>query len=763
MLPPNTEPSGLSNDTHGKLDRANEDRRLPALLTQPQPEPLALPTIGWHGAGPMKPEILTAGPDPLSLWHAARRRWASALGLGLGLGLIAALLTLWLMPVNVPVAALLQIRRHAPQILDDRTQHIDANEYDSYRRTQQALIKSEFVLHAALRARGIAKLPIMMHESDPIRFLKEEIVVSSPADSELMQIRMTGDRAYQDQMVRIVNAVTDAYLSEYVEKDKDDRLRRRDRLEEQLNRRKDALGSQQKQFFQLAANLGTSDDDNTKVKEMLLLQQINDLRSERSNLQRAAFEAAKEYQAVKLEADRAENSPDEVSQLDVENLLNRDPEYQRKREQVNQLESAILKESSVSKNPNNHTLRQFRAQLDAAQQELDMRKEELLPNILIELGKDKRVAKALKQAEGAVALYDKRIAEVTAMLEQHEKEAKSLTTQDASLDLRREEIKSLQDLIRTMSMQLETMDVEGTEKKRIVLLDRAREPEAADMLMNYLLVCFAGVGGFGVGVVGVAYREFRVRRVRTTAQVTEGLGMRVVGSVPLISGRKAARKAAKSGGNLQGLISESMDSIRTALVHSNGKAAPRMVMITSATQREGKTTVASQLATSVARSGRRTLLVDADLRQPVANQLFELPLNPGMCEVLRGEVELDDCIRPTRAPGLWMLSAGQCDMNALHELARDTLEELFEKLRGEFDFIIVDAGPVLHIADSLLIGQQTDAAILSVLKDSSSLTDVYEASEQLESVGIKVIGIVVNGINAAKKHRAYTLPLKASA
>ncbi len=140
---------------------------------------------------------------------------------------------------------------------------------------------------------------------------------------------------------------------------------------------------------------------------------------------------------------------------------------------------------------------------------------------------------------------------------------------------------------------------------------------------------------------------------------------------------------------------ESFDAIRTQLLRDDGAEAARVVMVTSATPGEGKTTVAGHLASSLARAGRKTLLIDGDLRRPGVHQLFELPMQPGFSEVLLGEVEAADAVQTTTQDGLSVLAAGQWDREVMQALARDGLEGIFEKLREEFDFIVVDSHPVL--------------------------------------------------------------------
>ncbi|MCG8449311.1 MAG: CpsD/CapB family tyrosine-protein kinase [Pirellulales bacterium] len=181
-------------------------------------------------------------------------------------------------------------------------------------------------------------------------------------------------------------------------------------------------------------------------------------------------------------------------------------------------------------------------------------------------------------------------------------------------------------------------------------------------------------------------------------------------------------------------------------MHDSTSRGRQVVLITSPGTLEGTTTVASHLALSLTRAGRRTLLVDGDLREPAIHKLFGMPAEDGLSEVLRSEIDVSDAVRPTNTEGLWLLPAGTCDMDAIHGLATDQLQPIFEKLREEFDFVVIDAPPVLGLADTLSIGQHVDGVILTTLRDHSEIRKVHQAAELLRSLGIRLLGSVVNGV-----------------
>jgi capsular exopolysaccharide synthesis family protein len=203
-------------------------------------------------------------------------------------------------------------------------------------------------------------------------------------------------------------------------------------------------------------------------------------------------------------------------------------------------------------------------------------------------------------------------------------------------------------------------------------------------------------------------------------------------------------------------MTESVEATRTMLLHAAQTEAMRVIVITSAVGGEGKTLTASHLAVSLARAGRKTLLVDADLRRPALLKLFNLQVQPGLSEVLRGEAELNAAFQEGPAPGLTILAAGMSDDRAVQALSQPILDDIIAKAKEGFDFIIIDSTPVLPVADSTLLCQQADGVIFSVLQDVSRLPQVYAAYERLAALRIRILGAVVNGSRGLAGYSSYT-------
>jgi capsular exopolysaccharide synthesis family protein len=233
--------------------------------------------------------------------------------------------------------------------------------------------------------------------------------------------------------------------------------------------------------------------------------------------------------------------------------------------------------------------------------------------------------------------------------------------------------------------------------------------------------------------------------------------MRVLGTVPSIP-TKAVQSPADASGNADWrfVLNESIHSTRTMLLHAARRSSMQMVMVTSAMQGEGKTSLVSQLAGSMAAAGLRTLIVDCDFRNPSVHKLFDLTVSVGVSEVLCQQADLSEAVRPTAIPNLWIIPAGQCSTRVITALAQGhPLEALFNRLRGQFDFIIVDSCPVLPVADALLIGQHVDGVVFSIMQDISQLPKVLIASDKLAQLNIPLVGAVVNGVRQSASSYGY--------
>ncbi|TXT21661.1 MAG: capsular exopolysaccharide biosynthesis protein, partial [Planctomycetota bacterium] len=158
---------------------------------------------------------------------------------------------------------------------------------------------------------------------------------------------------------------------------------------------------------------------------------------------------------------------------------------------------------------------------------------------------------------------------------------------------------------------------------------------------------------------------------------------------------------------------------------------------------------ACQLAGSLARSGRKTLLVDADLRRPRAHQLMQVSNELGLSELLtEPDLRPESVIQQADDRNLFVIAAGRVTEEALQQIARDGARSLFTAMRKEFDFIIVDSSPMLCVADSGSIARNVDGAILVARQDVSRVPVVAVACERMDMLGLPMLGSVMVGVQS---------------
>ena len=192
-------------------------------------------------------------------------------------------------------------------------------------------------------------------------------------------------------------------------------------------------------------------------------------------------------------------------------------------------------------------------------------------------------------------------------------------------------------------------------------------------------------------------------------------------------------------------LAECVRGIRTSLLL--GPESPRSITITSPTPGEGKTTVAANLAASLAESGRKTLIVDADLRRPRLHEVFEVSNSQGLVDLLVNSYvdPLDFVVQISK--GLWFLPAGVAACGGpglLHEAAT---REILERLQREFDAIVVDAPPVLAVSDARTLSRIVDGTVLVVRAGVTDPDDAIDAKTLLEADGAHLLGVVLNSWN----------------
>jgi capsular exopolysaccharide synthesis family protein len=705
--------------------------------------------------GPMLPHAgsdqVSAGIDYVRLVHAFRRRWLSATALGLVLGLLTAVPVWILMPRGYEAVAWLRVRDKGGMLSRGR----DNAEYESYKKTQLQLMKSPYVLQAALRKPGIEDLETLRESgADPIGWLSRGLMVTASPESEVVQVRLRGKNA--EDVAKILNAVTTSFLEDVVNKERTERLGRRDALEKKFKENMTELRSRRETLNNLARTLGTRDSSEVATQRGLLMDHVGTLRGLLVHTQRDIAAIDAELWIAEARTSGEISAEDAVPMEVVEVALSRDPQIAELNLRLSSIEEAIsFQQQRSARADSEPAVRRLRAQGQELLVRIESRRRELRPAIVSQLmaeavGRRTETPVVLKKRREMLA---KTLEDTSKEFDKISKEVMELGKANADMDARKVELEHLQKVTDQIGIELESTAIDLNMPNRVTLIEPAGVPRGNDRLFRIALTLLAGMVGVALGGGGIVLRQYLQDHVNVADDVSRRVGVRVLGTFPLAS-------RLGKGQDPGVVMAEHGDTIRT-LISQTGREAPKVILVTSAVEREGKTTFAAQLAASLARADKRTLLIDGDLRHPGSHVALGLELRAGLPELLRGELGNDEAVQPTSVEGLFAVTGGVCDYAAISALSRPELVRILQGFRESFDHIVIDAGPVLDVSDPLLLGQQSDAVILSVMLAVSRVPQVTAAVDRLRSVGGRLAGVIVHGGAAAPSRRRSALTVSA--
>jgi polysaccharide biosynthesis transport protein len=694
-------------------------------------------------AAPTPPGV-TSGLHLVALLKAIRRRWAIALGVGILLAAAAASAVWLLLPPPKPNA---YAKLYMPMSMKMGTvfEHPDP---PLERQTQVALIKSRLVLAAALRPPEINRLDTVQRlvdrQEDPVEWLEKSLEVNFPDGPEIIRIALSGDDG--EDVRKLVDAVKDSYLRDVVNRSVLDRHERLRRLTDIAAKAKEAYDRQHGMAERLAkqAQLNSVDPKSLAFQQQFAQEQLRLAQKELVQV-RADLRRMRTEEGVYQNRNPAPAAmPTEVIDGYVENdamvkaLVKRQSELEGKQNDIR----------DRAKDPENvPAYRDLIREQEENRKQLEGLRKQLRPKVEARLGeklKGDSTAHLVHLREQITYLEEMEKA-LLAEIDERGKGIKDLTEAGRNLESQQIEIKQAADLLTRVNDTIGRLTVEQDAPPRVTELEKAAITKVDVERRKQIFTAGATVGAFGLAAFLVGLLELRVRRLDGPNMLPRALGMRVVGTVPGVPRSVTRRPQASASSHWQALLTESVDNTRTMLLHGTGLSSVRVILVTSAVSGEGKTSLASHLAMSMVRSGRRTLLVDGDMRSPVIGRLFRLPEGAGLAEVLRGEVELAAAVQPTPVPGLSILTAGRCDSATIQALSQPGIDRLVAWMKEQFDFVIFDSSPVVPVADTLLLARHTDGVIVSLLQDVSRMPPVEEACRRMATLGIRVLGAVVSG------------------
>ena len=245
--------------------------------------------------------------------------------------------------------------------------------------------------------------------------------------------------------------------------------------------------------------------------------------------------------------------------------------------------------------------------------------------------------------------------------------------------------------------------------------------QVAPVLLQSLLMGIAI--GLVLGGLGVLVAELTDKSFKSPAEIRKRLGLPVIGHIPQI--RMDAPSDANAPSGLDPVLAvalrpksaeaEAYRGLRTQLYFSTQGRGHQVIQITSPNPGDGKSTLAANLAASIAQSGKRVVLIDCDFRKPRIHKIFDLPSTGeiGLAGVIAGEAPILTAVRPSGLPNLDLLPCGPRPANPAELLTSPQFQEVLDALRGAYDFVLVDTPPLLAVSDPAVVAPRVDGVLLT--------------------------------------------------
>ncbi len=314
----------------------------------------------------------------------------------------------------------------------------------------------------------------------------------------------------------------------------------------------------------------------------------------------------------------------------------------------------------------------------------------------------------------------------------------------------------------------ETKIQEAAQAKNVSIIDPAIEPLDPVKPKKKLNVLLGALIGIGLGVGITFLLEYFDDTVKTPEEL-EKMGFNILSSIPRIEMEKVEKKLEKMG-TFEGRkiqarlithldpkspVSEAYRSLRTNLQFSKIDRDLNILLVTSAGPKEGKSTTAANLAIAMAQAGRKVVLMDADLRRPVVHSIFGLKKDSGLTNYMMGTIKFEDMIQKTFLDNLFLITSGALPPNPSELLASKKMEEVLDKLREEFDLVVIDTPPVIAVTDAAVLSTKVDGTILVVASGQTNRDALARAHTVLESVDSSLLGTLLNGVNVEGMYGSY--------
>jgi capsular exopolysaccharide synthesis family protein len=563
------------------------------------------------------------------------------------------------------------------------------------------------------------------HKDSPIKDLGKVISASAIPGTNLMIISMTGQD--REELPVIVQAVADAFVDHSktitwkdnttnIEKRSDERAHWQTELERvrtQMNRERPLdTGSVEKEAMILSQGL---EDSNRQMKDL----------------------AGKARDAmVNLKTIEDQSPVDQAHMSNVLKYVDEDPDLRSLKVELINTETA--RDGALKTfGPAHKQVQQLEARLTSLRQQAADREAAAVRD---------GISRVKEYWRGTVDSFKGQMVELQQTIDREQASFRDLHTRD-------ENIRNLQGEEKSIQEKLDKLDVELMEGRLLItetpvkVFNRARLPLEPYMPQWKIMIAGGVVLGLMLGFGLSFLLEFMDSSVKTPNDISRKMDLPVLGIIPHVDDLEEEFQDVRLAfaSNPHSLMSEAFRQIRSCLQFSGPASQRRTLLVTSSLPEDGRTTVALNLAASIARTGRKVLVVDTNVRQPQIAKLFPACPKPGISSVLVGQANWREQVCQVE-PNMFVMASGPLPPNPAELLGSDQMRSLITELAANYDQVIFDGAPCLVVTDGSVLATMVDAVILVVRAGANTHGIVQRTRDMLTRVGAHVVGVALNGI-----------------
>ena len=348
----------------------------------------------------------------------------------------------------------------------------------------------------------------------------------------------------------------------------------------------------------------------------------------------------------------------------------------------------------------------------------------------------------LQAQQSQQAALNQEYASLTAELANLKQQAISTTQQSSQSESLQAGVESVHKYMEMLVEKMREVDVAASLlSNQVRIVERAETPSSASKPNRKMVVLLSFMLGLMGSVGSILAARAIDTRLRQPEEIEQKLGIPLLGTIPVHTGESLP------------IVVEAFQNLRTSLTYCSDHGAKNVVMVTSASAGEGKSTIVANLGLTLAAVGDRVLLIDCDARKPTLNKFFHVENKGGLAEFLAGSEEnAAAAIRPAGKPGIFILPAGKSPANPPNLFSMEKFQKLIQWAKGEYDWVLLDTPPVLAVTDASIIASQAELTILVGRFGFTHIPLMSQALHQFARIGRPVAGAVLNSFDYSRHY-----------